>query len=102
MKKPDAGARPGDPLAPMGTRDEVKEALARFNTAPDGSPLKEGAATERLFGPGMVVELPLGSDVVTQAMVSASDEAIAWPVLVKACKALGWQMVDLESGRAFG
>ena len=102
MKKPAPGAKPGDALAPMGTRAEVKEALARFNTAPDGMPLKDTASTERLFGPGMVVEIPLGMDTITQAMVTASDEEIAWPVLVKACRALGWQMVDLESGRTFG
>lgn len=90
----------GEPAEPLGARREVLSSLARYNTAPDGG--RSATGTERLWGPGMVVELPLGEGDVPQAMVSVTDEEIALPVLMRACKALGWVMVDLESGRMFG
>ncbi len=92
-------ARPGE-LASMGPRKDVLGQLARFNTAPDGAPRNTGM--DVLHGPGMVIEIPLTSDDVTQAMVTVTDEDIALPVLLRLCKALGCAMVDLESGRTFG
>ncbi len=87
--------------APLGSLRRVKELLAPFNTAPDGSPTGQ-MGTHRLYGPGMVVDLPSGHDEVMQALVTMVEEDIAWPVLSKLCKALQWKMVDLESGRSFG
>lgn len=95
--------RPGDggALTPLGSRKEVEDALARFNTARDGSEPK-GMGTLMLYGPGMTVELPTSFDTVSQLMASVNDEDIAWPVLVRMCRDLQWQMMDVESGRVFG
>jgi len=87
-------------MAPLGSRKDVVAALALYNTAPDGS--KRNTGMEVLWGPGMVLEFPAAADEVNQVMISVSDEEIAWPVLQRLSKALGWMMVDLESGRSFG
>ena len=94
------GLAPGE-NAPIGTRREVRELLARFNTAPDGDAAK-GMGTERLYGPGMAIDLSTSSDQVNQALVSVNEDDIAWPVLLRICKELKWKMVDLETGRSFG
>lgn len=91
--------QPGE-MPPMGSVKQIIADLSRFNTAPDGGPT--GVGTYRLFGPGMVVELPTGSENVTQALVTMNEEDIAWPVLSRLCKELKWKMVDLETGRSFG
>ncbi len=85
----------------LGTRREVLDKLARFNTAPDGSPAG-GGGTERIYGPGFTVELATSTDLIAQALLSLNDEDIAWPVLMRLCKELAWSMTDLESGRTFG
>lgn len=87
-------------LASMGTPREVLGTLARFNTAPDGSGPRAGM--EVLWGPGMVLEFPAGTPAVRQIMVSLTEEDMAFPVLMRLCRELGWEMVDLESGRRFG
>lgn len=100
---PAATPRAGEPapLLPLGTLAEVLAAFARCNTAPDGGPKKRGGS-EVLYGPGLVVDVPTFGPHVTQAMVSITDDDIAFPVLQRLCKTTGWRMVDLESGRAFG
>jgi len=90
----------GSPEA-LGTLREVRAVLAGYNTAPDGS-RSETLGIERLHGPGMVLELPNAADTVQQAMASVNDEDIAFPVLMKLCKARGWRLMDMESGRVFG
>jgi hypothetical protein len=92
----------GEPPAPLGSHTAVKEALARYNTAVDGSVRSKTAGTEVLHGPGMMVEIPTTTDSVSQAMVTMTDDEIAWPVLERACRALKWKLVDLETGRSFG
>jgi hypothetical protein len=92
--------RNGAELAPLGKPHEVLSALAAFNTAPDGAPPGLGAIT--LYGPGMTVTMPTTQSEVTQLIANLSDEEIAMPVLMRACKTLGWAMTDLESGRSFG
>jgi hypothetical protein len=92
---PDHGER-----EPLGTPAEVLDALARFNTAPDGSG-RDGTGVAVLHGPGFVVEIPSGADEVSQALATLVDEDLAFPVLSRACRALGWTMVDLDSGRTF-
>lgn len=87
-------------VVPLGDRQQVVATLAKYNTAPDGS--KRSTGMEVLWGPGMVMEFPAAADEVNQAMVSVSDDDIAWPVLQRLCKATGWMLVDLESGRSFG
>lgn len=88
------------PMPPLGSRKDVRDVLARYNTAPDGSG-RNPTGTEILHGPGMFVELPTAMDSVAQAMVTVLDDDIAWPVLSRVCKAQGWRMMDLESGRYF-
>ena len=92
----------GEPMSPLGSHTAVKEALSRYNTAPDGTPRSKTAGTEVLHGPGMIVEIPTTTDQVQQAMVTMTDDDIAWPVLERACRTLKWKLVDLESGRSFG
>lgn len=94
-------AKEGGGVAPLGTMREVVNDLSRYNTAPDGSPGKS-MGLERLYGPGMVLEVPNNADEINQAMITITEEEIAWPVLSRICKELKWKMVDLETGRAFG
>ncbi len=89
-------------LPPLGTIAEVSDALAAFNTAPDGSKGIDEASTVVLHGPGLVVELPMGLDRVTQGLVTLIDEDVAWPVLMRLVKNLPWKLLDLETGRSFG
>lgn len=96
-----AAAPASEGMAPLGSLRDVTEILARFNTAPDGSP-PSAMGTLRLFGPGMLVEIPQGFDTVAQAMVTLIEEEIAWSVLSRLCKERKWKMVDLDTGRAFG
>lgn len=86
---------------PLGSLREVRKLLADFNTAPDGAPSK-GMGTDFLYGPGFTVELPTTNEFIQQAIVSVVEEDIALPVLMNACRKLGWRMLDMESGRTFG
>jgi hypothetical protein len=92
----------GEPPQALGTHTAVKDALARYNTATDGTVRSKTAGTEVLHGPGMIVEIPTTTDQVQQAMVTMTDDEVAWPVLERACRALKWKLVDLETGRSFG
>jgi hypothetical protein len=87
-------------LEPIGNPDEVIALLAPYNTAPDGSPPGLGALT--LYGPGMTLTMPTTQPRITQLIANLTDEEIAMPVLMRACKALEWTMIDMESGRTFG
>ena len=97
MKK---GAPAGE-MPPLGSGDEVLKLLAPYNTAPDGSPAAS-LGTMTMYGPGMTVLMPTTQKVVSQLIANLTDEEIALPVLMRACKALGWTMMDMESGRTFG
>lgn len=92
----------GEAMSPLGSHTQVKDALSKYNTAPDGTPRSKTAGTEVLHGPGMIVEIPTTTDLVQQAMVTMTDDDIAWPVLERACRQLKWKLVDLETGRSFG
>ena len=102
MKSRKAGGAGGAPeMDPLGTPQEVIELLAKFNTAPDGSP-GSALGTLTLYGPGMMVLMATTQPKVLQLMANLTDEEIAMPVLMRACKHLGWGMTDMESGRSFG
>lgn len=95
---PPAGGSPQAPEAqPLGSLRAVRDVLAAHNTSADGSPIEGG--TQRLYGPGMSVELSLSTDPVTQAIASVNDESTAWPVLSRLCEAHKWRLMDIESGR---
>src|SRR5215470_13261961 len=89
MKKRDAGATD---MEPLGSGDQVQRLLAPFNTASDGGP-SGSLGTLTLHGPGMIVLLPTTQRVVTQLIANMTDEEIALPVLMRACKTLGWVMM---------
>ena len=97
LVRPDANGG----MTPLGSVDEVAEALARFNTATDGS-VARSLGTRVLYGPGFVVEIPTAQDTVNQALVNVKDEEIAWPVLSRMCRVLEWKMMDAATGRQFG
>jgi hypothetical protein len=96
-----AGGKPGN-TSPLGTPRDVASILAEFNTAPDGSGAGGTSGMTVLHGPGMVVEYAAALEEVNQAMVTLTDDSIAWPVLMRLCKRQGWCMQDMESGRTFG
>ena len=98
MKRREAGA---PEMEPLGSGEQVLTLLAPYNTAPDGGP-PGSLGTMTLYGPGMTVLLPTTQKSVTQLIANMTDEEIALPVLMRACKALGWVMVDMETGRTFG
>ena len=84
----------------LGTLEEIIRLLADFNTAPDGAPAK--GATRSLYGPGMIVEVATSQKRINQAMVTVVEDEVAWPVLSRLCRRLGWKMMDIDSGRVFG
>jgi hypothetical protein len=98
MKKRDGGVAE---MAPLGSADEVIRQLSAYNTAPDGS-AGSSLGTATMYGPGMIVLMPTTQKTITQLIANLTDEEIALPVLMRACRALGWSMVDMESGRTFG
>jgi hypothetical protein len=91
---------PGGDRTSLGTRREALRALEGFNTFPDGSAEGFGEA----YGPGIRVSLPMvgEDDAVSQLLVSVVEEEIAWPVLQRISRGLGWAMMDPETGRTFG
>ena len=93
-------ADPNRELEALGTFEDVARLLADYNTAPDGS--KPTGATRSLYGPGMIVEVGTSQKLINQAMVTVIEEDVAWPVLSRLCRRLGWKMMDIESGRVFG
>jgi hypothetical protein len=86
---------------PLGSEGEFIAALAPFNTAPDGSPHRS-VGTQILHGPGIVIEYTDTQDEINQAILTVVDQDVAWPVLVRICRTLGWKMQDIDSGQVFG
>lgn len=86
---------------PLGSEGEFIAMLAPFNTAPDGSPARS-VGTQVLHGPGIVIEYADNQDEINQAILTVVDQDVAWPVLVRMCRTLGWKMQDIESGQVFG
>lgn len=99
MKARRPGAEASE-MSPLGSAADVVAALSNYNTGPDGGP--PGLGTMTMYGPGMVVLMPTTQKTITQLIAHLTDEEIALPVLLRACKALGWAMMDMESGRTFG
>ena len=50
----------------------------------------------------MVVEVGTSQPRIMQAMVTVIEDDMAWPVLSRLCRRLGWKMMDIDSGRVFG
>jgi hypothetical protein len=81
-----------DGLAPIGTRDEVLQALSAYNTAPE----REG--DDILWGPGIRIELP-PSEPISQMLMTLVEEQIAWTVIMRLAKKLQWKLLDPSTGR---
>lgn len=87
-------------LPPLGSLDHVESVLARFNTAGDGAPRRNGEVGLRtLYGPGMIVEVPTGHDEVGQLMITMTDDDFAFPVLMRLCREQRWTLMDPETGQ---
>jgi len=84
----------------LGIKRDLLKAFATLNTAPDGSDESGGTVA---YGPGITVELPMvdDKDEVFQALISITDEDIAWSVLGRMCQRFGWALMDPDSGRTF-
>lgn len=101
-------------LLALGALRDVRAALGQCNISPDGSGphgYGERLGTGVLFGPGMVLEIPLSEEPtsnrgagpeISQVLVSVTDEDFAFPVLMRLCKLNSWKMMDPDSGRTFG
>ena len=86
----------------LGPYKKVESDLGRFNTYPDGSRNVDSFGV--LYGPGFMLQMPMvgPNDPVSQVIVTMQEEDVAWPVLLRICKHLGWRMMDQQSGRTFG
>lgn len=84
----------------LGRYEEVVKLLTQFNCSADGSPLGPNV----LYGPGVILQMPMADrdDPVNQILVSLVEDSVAWPVLTRICRVLGWKMMDPSSGRTFG
>jgi hypothetical protein len=80
-------------LLPIGARADIVEALECCNTAPDHR------GGDVLYGPGFEIHLPPHEDPVRQMTLSITDGDIAWDVMFRIRKQLGWSFTDLETGR---
>lgn len=98
--KPNDPQDPSAGMEPLGSPRKVARDLEPFNTAPDGS-TGTALGTTTLYGPGIAVDVPSAADDVTQIIVRIDDEESAWLVLSKLCAAMGWKMMDPDSGRTF-
>lgn len=105
LLEPEEGDEDGAPTGPadtisLGSSNEVKELLGQFNVAEDGS--TDGAGV--LHGPGLIAQLPMigPDDPVMQLLVTMQEEDMAWAVLPRVCRTLGWKMMDPRTGRTFG
>ena len=80
-------------MAPIGSREEILNLLASYNTAP------ENDDESILFGPGIRIELPPDQDPVPQMVLSVVEDEIAWLVIMRLAKELKWKILDPMTGR---
>ncbi|MAI66425.1 MAG: hypothetical protein CMJ26_00940 [Phycisphaerae bacterium] len=83
----------GGQRTPLGTRDEIVQELAKFNTRAevDGGTM--------LWGPGIRIELPPEENPVRQMLLHIVEEEIAWLPIVRLAKQFDWSVMDIETGR---
>lgn len=82
----------GEGLPPIGTRAELIERLAGLNTGPSR------AGESVLHGPGIRIEFA-DEDPIRQMLLTIVEEEIAWPVILRIGRAMGWKLLDPTSGR---
>ncbi len=78
---------------PLGTRMEIIESLAKFNTTAE----IEGG--DMLWGPGIRIELPPEDGDVLQMLLHIVEEEIAWLPIIRLAKHFDWSVMDIETGR---
>lgn len=78
---------------PLGSRTEIVDSLARFNT------LAEVDGGDMLWGPGIRIELPPEEDPIQQMLLHIVEEEIAWLPIVRLAKQFDWAVTDIETGR---
>ncbi|MHC4989759.1 MAG: hypothetical protein ACYTGC_02165 [Planctomycetota bacterium] len=83
-------------MTAIGRREEIVEALAPFNTMPEC----EGG--DELYGPGICIQLPPGSEPITQMLMTITEDEIAWQVIARLVKELPWKLMDPQTGRVLG
>ena len=81
--------------ASLGRRAEIYEKLARLNTMPE----REGE--DVVHGPGINIQFPPGDDP-EQLLLTIVEEEIAWQVMPRVLKELGWKLLDPTTGRELG
>ena len=86
----------GGGMAPLGTRREIIERLAPLNVSPD----QEGSAF--LYGPGFVIQLPPDGAPITQMLLGINEDEIAWHVIMRIVREIGWKMLDPSTGQELG
>jgi hypothetical protein len=87
-----AEAGGGSGLPPIGRRSEIIARLRDLNTGPS----REGESV--LHGPGIRIEFA-DEDPVRQMLLTVVEEEIAWPVILRIGRAMGWKLLDPTSGR---
>lgn len=78
---------------PLGSRAEIVDSLARFNT------LAEVDGGDMLWGPGIRIELSPEEDPIQQMLLHIVEEEIAWLPVVRLAKQFDWAVTDIETGR---
>jgi hypothetical protein len=80
-------------LAPLGARRDIEAALASRNTHSDHP------GGDRLYGPGIDIDIAPDEDPVLQMLLTINDEDIAWDVIVRLSREFQWKIIDPNSGR---
>ena len=80
-------------LGPLGPRRDLENALSCRNTMADHP------GGDRLYGPGIEIDLNPGEDPVVQMLLRISDEDIAWDVILRLARDLQWKIFDPSTGR---
>lgn len=86
-------------MAPIGSPRAIERMLRPYNIAPDGA--RGALGTLSLYGPGLVIEVPVALEEINQLMATVDDDETAWPVLARVCREMGWKLMDPDSGRTF-
>ena len=83
----------GGEREPLGSREEILEALSHYNTMP------ECEGDYMLWGPGIRIELPPNESSVQQMLLHIVEEEIAWLPIVRLARQFNWSVTDIETGR---
>ena len=80
-------------LAPLGSRRDIESALTCRNT------MSDHAGGDRLYGPGIEIDIAPEEDPVLQMLLTINDDDIAWDVILRLAREFQWKIVDPNTGR---